>query len=143
MENQPTPLNKRFNLDPLPALHSAIIVALLTPVLLFVHGYDGPGSDFMHMNGWTLFMPMWWYFLLNLVWRKGSTPYYMAIVIALCLVVETLQSINAPWIEELRPTLFGRLFLSRGFDSWDFVIYLVGLDLALIVHLWLGRRIKN
>ncbi len=129
----------RFDLPPLSILLSAALALVLTPVLLGVHSYDGPGRDFVHQNGWTLFLPMWWYFVATLVWRRGRTLQHAAAVMAVCLVVETLQSVTAPWMEPLRSSLLGGMFLGRGFDSWDVLWYLIGLDLALVMHIWIGR----
>ena len=49
-----------------------------------------------------------------------------------CLVVEFSQLYHAPWLDQLRSTLPGRLVLGSGFDPFDLVAYTIGTFVALL-----------
>lgn len=51
-----------------------------------------------------------------------------------CFAIEFSQLYKAPWINELRHTLFGRLILGEGFLCGDLLCYVVGVVIGVIVE---------
>jgi Protein of unknown function (DUF2809) len=56
--------------------------------------------------------------------------------------IELLKLYQAPWFQNIRATLAGRLIFGTTFDWWNFVIYLVGCYLGWRWVRWLDRFLK-
>ena len=54
--------------------------------------------------------------------------------------IEIFQLYKAPWIDAIRPTLFGRLVLGSTFNWGDMISYTVGVGLAVLVETVIARN---
>ncbi len=68
---------------------------------------------------------------LRLVWPRRSIAVLGGVALALALAVEGSQLIRVPWLDTLRGTRLGALFLGRGFKGSDLVCYAVGCALGV------------
>lgn len=57
-----------------------------------------------------------------------------------CWAIEIFQLYQAPWINEIRATLPGKLILGSGFLWSDMVAYVVGAALGMWIDIWLISR---
>ncbi|EDY84898.1 hypothetical protein VDG1235_4532 [Verrucomicrobiia bacterium DG1235] len=74
----------------------------------------------------TLVFIVWAFLLPHLSIKKIA-----ALTLATSLAIELSQLYKAPWINQLRDTLFGKLVLGSGFDPIDLVAYLAGALLGM------------
>nr|WP_280648317.1 DUF2809 domain-containing protein [Flavobacterium denitrificans] len=66
------------------------------------------------------------YFLVRIVFSTKKATYIFILSLAICYGIEFLQLYQAPWIIELRQTLFGRYVLGQGFLWSDIIAYTGG-----------------
>lgn len=57
-----------------------------------------------------------------------------------CFAIEFSQLYKAPWINELRHTLFGRLVLGEGFLWSDLLCYVVGIGIGILVDKLINKN---
>lgn len=63
-----------------------------------------------------------------------------AAAIAVCFAIELSQLYQAPWIDEIRATLPGRLVLGQGFHAFDLVCYVIGAAIGIAVEIGVLHR---
>lgn len=73
------------------------------------------------------------FWILALLWRRGSTSWLAAGALAIAFVVECSQLYHADWIDSIRRTALGALVLGSGFLWSDLVCYAVGVGLAAVL----------
>ncbi|MDN3581930.1 DUF2809 domain-containing protein [Mucilaginibacter flavus] len=71
-----------------------------------------------------------------------SKPLKPVVVASLlfCFAIEFSQLYKAPWINDLRHTLFGRLVLGEGFLWSDLLCYVVGVGIGVVVEGFINKR---
>lgn len=88
-----------------------------------------------------------WATLVTFLWALlcvRTKPRAIAIwAFATALCVELSQLYHAPWIDQLRATLPGRLALGSGFDPIDLLAYAIGVFIALPILNKLRARIQT
>ncbi|WP_431244791.1 DUF2809 domain-containing protein [Flavobacterium sp. P21] len=67
------------------------------------------------------------YFLVRIVFLNKKATYIFILSLLICYGIEFLQLYQAPWIIELRKTLFGRYVLGQGFLWSDILAYTAGI----------------
>ncbi|WPO77330.1 DUF2809 domain-containing protein [Flavobacterium sp. KACC 22761] len=67
------------------------------------------------------------YFLVRIVYFNKKATYIFILSLVICYGIEFLQLYQAPWIIELRKTLFGRYVLGQGFLWSDILAYTAGI----------------
>lgn len=70
------------------------------------------------------------YYLISLIWYRGTILQRSLLTLAISVAVEFSQLYHAPWIDSLRNTLPGGLILGFGFVPSDLWCYLAGTILA-------------
>ena len=68
--------------------------------------------------------------------RRSRLTYGCAVI----LVIGPGQMVQAPWLDALRATLFGRLVLGQGFLWSDLVCYAAGIAIGVVAELALQVR---
>lgn len=80
------------------------------------------------------------YFIVRFLFiNKPIQPVLLASLL-FCFAIEFSQLYKAPWINELRHTLFGRLVLGEGFLWGDLLCYVVGIAIGGLVEGFINRR---
>ncbi|WP_158825997.1 DUF2809 domain-containing protein [Mucilaginibacter lacusdianchii] len=59
--------------------------------------------------------------------------------LAFSYAIEIFQLYQAPWINAIRQTLFGRLVLGQGFEWGDLAAYTLGIAIGLLGDKWANR----
>lgn len=77
---------------------------------------------------------------LALLFVSARTRVLAVAAFGLSAAVEFSQLLSWPWLDDLRPTLFGRLVLGSGFKWPDMVAYLAGAMVAAAVDSAIQRR---
>ncbi len=77
------------------------------------------------------------YFIMRFLFLHKSKKLAGMAGLIFCFAIEFSQLYKAPWINNLRHTLFGRLVLGEGFLWSDLLCYLVGIAAGLLIdNLW-------
>jgi hypothetical protein len=71
------------------------------------------------------------YFIMRFLFIVKSVKFNVITALIFCFAIEFSQLYKAPWINELRHTLFGRLVLGEGFLWSDLLCYVVGVGIGL------------
>jgi hypothetical protein len=79
----------------------------------------------------TRFNPMFWYFLLRLIWKNSSAQLCALIIFIFCTMIEFSQLFVTPLLQTLRQNFFGAVLLGSGFEWLDIAYYAVGVGLAV------------
>jgi hypothetical protein len=87
------------------------------------------------------FVPLWtgdllWalmvYFMVRVILIRATIKQVALISLLLCFAIECSQLYQAPWINQIRQTLPGRLILGQGFLWGDLLAYTVGVGLGAL-----------
>ena len=80
------------------------------------------------------------YFIVRFLFINKPVNFIATISLLFSFAIEFSQLYNAPWIDNIRPTLFGRLVLGATFNWGDMVCYAVGVGIGVMVELCFVRR---
>jgi len=72
------------------------------------------------------------YFIMRFLFVNRPVKFIVIVSLLFCYAIEFSQLYKAPWINELRHTLFGRLVLGEGFLWSDLLCYTVGVALGIL-----------
>ena len=74
------------------------------------------------------------YFICRLLFTDNKIKFVVLVSLLFCFGIEFSQLYKAPWIDNLRHTLFGRLVLGDTFLWSDLLCYTVGIVFGVIVE---------
>jgi hypothetical protein len=84
------------------------------------------------------------YFIMRFLFISKQVTFVVIASLLFCYAIEFSQLYKAPWINELRHTLFGRLVLGEGFLWSDLLCYTVGVGMGIWVDMfYLKTMIKS
>ncbi|MEN0055762.1 MAG: DUF2809 domain-containing protein [Mucilaginibacter sp.] len=73
------------------------------------------------------------YFIVRFLFISKPVKFIVIGSLLFCYAIEFSQLYQAPWINELRHTLFGRLVLGAGFLWSDMLCYTVGVGIGVFI----------
>lgn len=79
------------------------------------------------------------YFIVRFLFVDHPGKFIVMVSLLFCYGIEFSQLYKAPWINDLRHTLFGRLVLGEGFLWSDLLCYTIGVAIGV----WVDRLIKQ
>jgi len=79
------------------------------------------------------------YFMVRLIFITKPVKFIVVVSLGLCYAIEFSQLYKAPWIDNLRHTLFGRLVLGDTFLWTDLLCYTGGIATAI----WIDKIIAR
>jgi hypothetical protein len=71
------------------------------------------------------------YFIVRSLFIKATVKHVVTGALLFCYAIEFSQLYKAPWIDNIRHTLFGRLVLGDTFLWGDLLSYTVGVGIAI------------
>ncbi len=74
------------------------------------------------------------YFIVRFLFINKAINFIATISLLFSFAIEFSQLYKAPWIDGIRPTLFGRLILGATFNWGDMVCYAVGVGIGVWVE---------
>jgi len=80
------------------------------------------------------------YFIVRLLFINKTIKWVVTASLVFCYLIEFSQLYKAPWIDQLRHTLFGRLVLGEVFLWGDMLSYTIGVGIAVGVELLINRH---
>ena len=80
------------------------------------------------------------YFIVRFLFINKPIRFIVISSLLFSYAIETLQLYKAPWIDDLRPTVFGRLVLGSTFNWGDMISYTVGVGLAVVIELFIIKK---
>lgn len=80
------------------------------------------------------------YFIIRTIFLNSSIKIVSALGLLLCYLIEFSQLYKAPWINNIRSTLLGRLVLGQGFLVSDIIAYTVGILSVMLCELLIQGR---
>jgi len=81
------------------------------------------------------------YFLFRFIFIRKPVKVVVIYSLLFSYAIEFSQLYNAPWIDHLRQTLFGKLVLGSVFCWGDLLSYTVGVFIGVGVELYLVRKL--
>jgi hypothetical protein len=73
------------------------------------------------------------YFIVRFLFINKPIKFIAIASLLFSYAIEILQVYKAPWIDSIRPTLFGRLVLGSTFNWGDMLSYTIGVGLGVLV----------
>ena len=113
----------------------AIALGLTVPLGLASKAYTGWGQAWVEGYLGDVLFEMAWIFFIGCLRPRVSSLKLSLWVFGLTSAVETLQLWQPAWLQAIRATLFGKLFLGSTFVWADFLYYAIGC--------WLGWAILS
>jgi hypothetical protein len=83
------------------------------------------------------------YFIVRFLFVDNSVKFIVIVSLLFCYVIEFSQLYKAPWINDLRHTLFGRLVLGEGFLWSDLLCYTAGVALGMLIERYVNKDKAN
>ncbi|GAB2988238.1 DUF2809 domain-containing protein [Mucilaginibacter puniceus] len=80
------------------------------------------------------------YFIVRFLFINKPASFIATVSLLFSFAIEFSQIYKAPWIDNIRPTLFGRLVLGATFNWGDMVCYTVGVGIGVLVEKYLLPR---
>lgn len=77
------------------------------------------------------------YFIVRFFFINKPVSIIATISLLFSFAIEFSQLYKAPWIDSIRPTLFGRLVLGATFNWGDMVCYAFGVGIGVLVDRYL------
>jgi hypothetical protein len=127
------PLYFRYRLKLLPVIFLIFIAGLGSKC------YTGIGQEWVTSYVGDLLLPLFMILGVALFFPKTSPLPITVGVLSYNIVIEITQLWHAPFLEALRPTLFGKIFLGSYFAWNDIVCYFIGGGLGW----WLLRTLQH
>jgi len=75
------------------------------------------------------------YFMVRFLFIKKAINWVVMASLLFCYTIEFSQLYKAPWINQLRHTLFGRLVLGDTFLWGDLLCYTIGIGMGVWVEI--------
>ncbi|GAA4099911.1 DUF2809 domain-containing protein [Mucilaginibacter panaciglaebae] len=83
------------------------------------------------------------FLLLKFIFIRKPLGFIVIISLIYTWVTEFSQLYSAPWIDNVRQTLFGKLMLGETFLLADIVSYTIGIGLGVLVELSLRKLVTT
>jgi hypothetical protein len=115
-------------------LYFILIIATITIGLLSRHFKSIP--LFIGDILWALMV----YFIVSFLFINKPIKVVVIASLLFCFAIEFSQLYKAPWINDLRHTLFGKLVLGAGFLWSDLLCYVVGVGIGCIVDFYMLEK---
>jgi predicted neutral ceramidase superfamily lipid hydrolase len=80
------------------------------------------------------------YFIVRFLFIYKPSKSIIIASLLFCYAIEFSQLYKAPWINELRHTIFGKLVLGAGFLWSDLLCYTVGVGIGVLLDLYAIRK---
>ncbi|MFI5160244.1 MAG: DUF2809 domain-containing protein [Sphingobacteriales bacterium] len=80
------------------------------------------------------------FFIVRFLFITAPVKQVAVISLAFCYAIEFSQLYKAPWIDNLRHTLFGRLVLGDTFLWGDMLSYTVGIGIGILFETALSKN---
>lgn len=119
------------------------VALVLSIIPIFVLGltcefYSGPGQRWFNNYCGDFLYQIFLILLLTFVWPQADPVWTALGVFIFNSAIEFLQLWKSPFLQAIRATLFGRLFLGYSFVWEDFLFYAIGCTLGFF---WV-RKLK-
>ena len=83
------------------------------------------------------------FLLMRFLFIRKHLTFTIIASLIYCYATEFSQLYKAPWIDELRTTFFGKVFLGETFFIGDLASYTIGIGLGILVELSLRTLITS
>jgi hypothetical protein len=84
------------------------------------------------------------YFIVRFLFISKPISFITTISLLFSFAIEFSQLYKVPWIDSIRPTLFGRLVLGATFNWGDMICYAIGVGIGVLMELYfVSFRTKN
>jgi predicted neutral ceramidase superfamily lipid hydrolase len=83
------------------------------------------------------------FLFVRFLFIKKSLQFAVIVSSIYATLTELSQLYQAPWIDEIRPTFFGRVMLGETFLLSDILCYLIGIGLGILVELSLRTLVRS
>jgi hypothetical protein len=83
------------------------------------------------------------YFIIRFLFIHKPAKFVVIASLAFSYAIEFSQLYSAPWIDELRKTLFGKLMLGSVFNWGDLLSYTLGIIIGYFIERLVNQRRTN
>jgi hypothetical protein len=118
-------------------LYFVLIIATIIAGLLSRHFKSIP--LFIGDILWALMV----YFIARFLFINRPIKFVVTASLLFCFAIEFSQLYKAPWINDLRHTLFGRLVLGAGFLWSDLLCYVVGVGIGVTINWLISKKVAK
>ena len=112
---------------------TAIFILILVPLGILVKEYHGPARHFLSDKLAGSLYIMFWSLVFYFFFYRMNVKYSVAIVFAVTCLLEFLQRVTTPFLENIRSSYPGRALIGSSFSWSDFIFYGLGSILAYLI----------
>jgi hypothetical protein len=119
-----------FTLGKYSRISALTVVSLLG---LYTRFNSGPSAVWVNHYLGGVFYVIFWCLLVTVIWPNLNPLKIVISVLLASSMVECLQLWNPPYLAAIRRSIPGQILLGSSFDPADFVYYLIGSGISLIL----------
>lgn len=120
----------------------AAAVVIITPIGFATKFYHGFGEEWVHLYAGDILYPMFWYFVVMAIVPRLNPFLLAGLNLTFDVLGEFSQLISTPFLESIRGNFIGRTLIGTGFDANDFIYYVMGNILAVLLYFKLMKLIR-
>ena len=109
------------------------VLAVVSLLGVYTRFYSGPASVWVNHYLGGVFYVIFWCLLVTVKWPNLNPLKIVISVLLASSIVECLQFWNPPLLAAIRRSIPGQILLGTTFDPADFVYYLLGSGISLIL----------
>lgn len=110
-----------------------LAILILIPIGLLTKRYTGPGMIWVNYSLGGVIYVIFWSLVVSLFYKHPRVWQPAAWVFLVTCILESLQLWHPAWLEKIRQTFLGRAMLGTSFAWLDFVHYMIGSVLAVVL----------
>ena len=114
-------------------LITLLLIVIITPIGFISKFYSGPGAYWVNNSLGGILYEIFWCLVVFLFLPKARAYFIASSVFIITSILEILQLWHPPFLQAIRNTFIGRTLIGTSFVWSDFLYYIVGCSIGLLM----------
>ena len=114
-------------------LYTTLLIIIITPLGFYSKFYNGPGAYWANNSLGGILYEIFWCLIAFLFFPRARPFIIAGIVFIITCILEILQQWHPPFLQAIRNTFIGKTLIGTSFVWSDFVYYLIGCSIGLLI----------
>jgi hypothetical protein len=117
----------------------ALMLLVLVPTGFFTKFYSGPAQVWISNSAGGLLYEIFWCLSFYFLFPKSKPIILSVIVFISTCLLEFLQLLHSPFLEDIRSNFIGRTIIGNAFNWMDFPYYVAGSFLGYLILKFISK----
>lgn len=114
-------------------LYTLLLIIIVTPLGFYTKCYGGPGAYWVNNSLGGILYEIFWCLVAFLFFPRERAFIIAGTVFIITCMLEILQLWRPPFLQAIRNTFIGKTLIGTSFVWSDFVYYLIGCSIGLLI----------